>query len=77
MRVAGDAIEGTQMTSVMSGDTNSFVTCLELLFEGRILVASCVFTRVVAAGLSSINKFSLHVFAPVYHVQKVFNMLTN
>ena len=77
MGVAGYATEGTQMTSVMSGDTNSFVTCFELLFEGHILVASCVSAGVVAAGVRSINKFSLHVFAPVYHVQKLFDVLTN
>jgi hypothetical protein len=59
MGVAGDAIEVTHMACVMSGDMDSFVYCFELPFEDHILVASCVFAGVVAAGVGSISKRSI------------------
>jgi hypothetical protein len=56
MRVPHDETEGTHNARVISGDMDSHVSCFELLFEGHIVVASCVFAGVVAAGVGSINK---------------------
>ena len=57
--MAGDATEGTHMAGDMSGDMDSFVSCSELLLEGHILVAPCVFAGVVAAGVGLISKESI------------------